>query len=124
MRATFCLLLAVAFLAPPPVRAEKTDLARESYIENSEVDFTLTVKDASAAGGKVRVFEVSAPQSGDFTLLCFVDGKFFRREPAKLPGKYSLSVRGLSKGTHKVTIQVVDKNGRVGRFTQDVVVGN
>ena len=82
----------------------------------------LTLQPSNAAS-KVRVFEISAPQAGQFTLLCFVDGKFFRRESAKLPGKFSLSVRGLSNGTHKVTLQAVDANGRVGRSAQDVTVG-
>ena len=124
MRAAFCLVLAVFLPLAPPVWAAKTDLAREHYVEKSETDFTLTVKDASEAGGKVRVFAISAPQSGDFTLLCFVDGKFFRRVLARLPGKYSLSIRGLSRGAHQVTIQVVDESGRVGRSTQILAVGN
>jgi hypothetical protein len=124
MRVIPILFLSAVLLTPTLVAAEKTDLARENYIENSEVDFALTVKAASEAEGKVRAFAVSAPQAGEFTLLCFVDGKFFRREPARLPGKFSLSVRGLSSGTHQVTLQAVDANGRVGRSTQDVVVGN
>ena len=123
MKSMLFLILGAVWWAALPAWADKTDLAKETYVEASETDFALTVKATEPAGRKVRKFELSAPQPGAFTLLCFVDGKFFRREAIRLPGFYLLSTRGLAVGTHRVTLQVVDSSGRIGSAQQTVETG-
>ena len=116
------LTLLIAFVLAPSVFADKTDLADDKYVENSEFDFKLEAKEIAGNRAKTRVFELSAPQSGNYTLICFVDGHFFKREAIELPGRYSLSARGLSAGAHKITLQVVDANGRVGGARVEITV--
>jgi hypothetical protein len=120
MNTTLALVLTAGLLAVCPVHAEKSDLAREKYVEASDTDFILTVKLANENDRKTRQFELAAPTTGAFTLLSFVDGKFFKREKITLPGTYVLSVRGLAPGSHKVTIQTVDKDGRIGSVNRTI----
>ena len=116
------IIVAVAMVfAAQLISAEKTDLEKEIYVESSVTNFALNVKVSAPADGKTRVFEVTAPPAGPCTLLCFVDRQFWTRSVIDLPGKYSLNVRGLAPGTHRVTIQVVDRNGRVGSSSHSIV---
>ena len=123
MKPVCCLILGVVWWAAQPAWADKTDLAKDHYVEASDTDFVLTVKPVGDAAGKVRSFSVAAPDAGVFTLLCYVDGQFFRRQSIRLPGRYSFNTRGLVPGRHRVTLQVVDAGGRVGSSPQTIVIG-
>lgn len=124
MRTPLILIVGAALWAGlPAVLADRTDLVREHFIESSETDYTLTLKATGRAASNVRAFEVVAPEPGAYTLVCFVDGHYFRSEKRTLPGTYALTVRGLSPGSHRVTIQAVDSQGRIGSATQTVVTG-
>jgi hypothetical protein len=123
----FWLALALALAAPaalvaadPP--AEKTDLARDLYVEQSKTDFILEASAGTSRSPKVRVFNLSAPGSGAFTVLCFLDGKISSQQKLELPGAFKLNVSGLAKGSHRLTLQTVDAAGRVGRATQTLEV--
>ena len=113
-------VIGALLLAGYPAIADKTDLSKEKYVEASEADFAISLKVTGGEKDNVRVFEVAAPTTGTYTLLCFVDGRCWANEKVELPTKYSLSVRGLTPGKHKVTIQVVDKSGRVGSKSHQV----
>jgi hypothetical protein len=115
-------VLTVLLSGMPAVHADKTDLARESYVERSEVDFELSLKDVtpSRQTATVRIYELAGAEPGEHVVLLFVDAKFFRRETVRLPGRHGLSLRGLEPGPHRVTVQVVDSTGRVGRVSRQV----
>jgi len=102
--------------------AEKTDLARDLYVEESKTDFTLEAKAGVTRSPKVRMFNLSAPASGPFTILCFLDGKISSQQKLELPGAFKLNVSGLAPGSHRLTLQSVDAAGRVGRVTQTIEV--
>jgi len=80
----------------------------------------LSLKAVPSANKAVVVFEVSGPQTGTHTLLCFIDGKFWTRQSVTLPAKYSLNVSGLAPGDHRVTLQAVNPSGKVGSASQTV----
>lgn len=119
-----CTLLAfiTSFAMAFPVLAEKTDITNDTYVEKSEFDSKLEVKETAGNRAKTRVFELSGPQSGNYTLVCFVDGNFFKRTAIELPGRYSLSARGLTAGAHKITLQAIDASGRVAGARVEITV--
>ena len=93
--------------------------ARQSGHRSGGNAGTVSVASATCFTGKL-----AAPEPGAYTLLCFVDGKFFRREPIRLSGRYAFNTRGLAPGTHRITLQVVDASGRVGSAPQTLTIGN
>lgn len=121
-RTLYSVLLIAALGGFAVVQAEKTDLPKEVYVERSEVDFELGVKDVTPArrNASMRLYEFTGVGPGEHTILVFVDGKFFRRDKLRVPGRHALSLRGLEPGPHRVTLQVVDAAGRVGRVSRSV----
>ncbi|MBP8259780.1 MAG: hypothetical protein KA118_08965 [Verrucomicrobia bacterium] len=101
--------------APAP---ERTDLAKDVYVEKSPADFALTQKAAAASAPHVLAFELAAgDRLGQHTLLCFVDGALWQLTRIDLPGVYRLSTRGLAPGEHRITFQVVTADNRIGAVT-------
>jgi hypothetical protein len=101
---------------------QKTDLTREVYVEQSGTNFHLAVKIGASRSPKVRVFELSAPVEGKYTLLCFIDGKIWSQQKIDLPGQFKLNTSGMASGSHRVTVQAVDASAQVGRVTQTIKV--
>jgi hypothetical protein len=120
------LLIAFLSLVFVEVRAGKTRLESETYVENSEVDFKLEAEDITTPrqSRTMRVYKLSAPelQPGEHDVLQFVDGRFFRREKIHVPGRLTVSIRGLAPGSHRLVIQVVDGAGRVGSVIRNIEV--
>lgn len=99
--------------------AIKTDLARDVFVEYSQTDFQLGMTNRPGGSRAVTVFDLTAgAELGPCTLVCFIDGKLWRTQPFSLPGEYSLNLRGLSAGEHRITLQVINTEGRVGSATQ------
>lgn len=98
----------------------KTDPAREVFVENSVTNFTLAAE--TTFNRKLSTYEMNLSTSfeGVVTLVCFVDGKLWQHMPFQMPGTYRLNLRGLKPGQHRVTIQAVTPDGRVGRTTTQV----
>jgi hypothetical protein len=99
----------------------KTDLAREVYVEFSQTNTALTVTHEYRLPEKTAAFAISAPTGDEHTLLCFVDGRIWEKKTFAMPGTYSVSLRGVAPGEHRITIQLIDSSGQVGRYT--VVLG-
>jgi len=97
--------------------ADKTEPARDVYVENSTTNFVLRVKVSSAESKSVAAYDIAAPTPGSYVLVSFIDGKPFRPENFESPGTFKLSRRGLTPGTRRLTLQLVDKAGRVGSWT-------
>lgn len=125
MKRFLTLPILLAVLASAPASADRTRLESENYLETSDVDFTLGVKDVTPVrqAAALRVFELTGMSKGEHTVLVFVDGEFFRRQQVRLPGRYPLSLRGLAPGTHEVTLQVVESGGRIASARQKVLTG-
>jgi hypothetical protein len=105
-----------------PAEETKTDPRRDVFVENSTTNFVLGAKPGpSSSRGRVA-FDLSAPQSGDHTLVCFIDGKLLKTSRFVSPGIFELSTRGMAPGSYRVTLQLVDPQGRVGRHTQRIRV--
>ena len=66
------------------------------------------------AGGSLR--------AADYTVVCFIDGKSWKPTRFTSPGTFELSTRGMPPGSYRVTLQLIDANGRVGSNTQTVRV--
>ena len=115
--AVACSIVTLAKAAPTKTKLSKSD---EAVVESSETDFILSMISRLDESGQVRVFELSAPQPGRFTLLCFINGTVCRRDEIDLPGKYQFGLRGLAPGEYRITLQVVDANGRVGHATERI----
>lgn len=124
MKALLLLMCLVLWIDAPTARAEKTRLETEAYVENSDTDYLLVAQDVTSErqARRVRVFQFPSLQPGSYTVLVFVDGRFFRREKLVLPGRYPLSIRGMSPGRHRVTLQVVGGDGRVGSVTKQLEI--
>lgn len=115
MKTAVLILAVLAAVTPGAVLAgEKTDLAKEIYVENSETNFALKATHTVAAKGQVHEFKLSAPAQGAYSLLCFVDGRLWSLKAMNLPGTYKLTTRGMVPGTHRVTLQAVDAGGQIG----------
>ena len=99
------------------VAADKTDPAHDIYIENSTTNFVLSVKGSPSETKSVAAYDITAPTAGPYTLVSFIEGKFYQQENFESPGTFKLSKRGLTPGTRRLTLQLVDKAGRVGRWT-------
>ena len=114
-----CILL-VAALTSASAGPGKTDLAKENLVEDSTPDFVLGSTNSVSVVDHVITFDLSPPAAGKFTVLCYVNGKVFERKEMNLPGTYSVSMRGLSPGNHKVTVQAIDSQGRVGHISKKI----
>jgi hypothetical protein len=101
-----------------PAAETKTDLTRDVFVENSTTNFVLTVKAAQVTGKNKVGFDISAPAPGDYTVVCFIDGKPWRPAKFTSPGTFELSTRGMPPGSYRITLQLVDSQGRVGSATQ------
>lgn len=97
---------------------KKTDPARDVFVENSTTDFTLTAKPARVSGKNKVAFDLSAPDPGDYTLACFIDGKPWKQVKFKSPGTFELNTRGIAPASYRITLQLIDSRGRVGSVTQ------
>ncbi len=95
----------------------KTDLRRDVILENSTTNFVLSAKLASTSDSKKASFDVSAPDAGDYLLVCFVNRKPLKPVKFKSPGNFELSTRGLAPGSYRITLQLIDSQGRVGSST-------
>jgi hypothetical protein len=122
--ARILLILSFGLLAGGSLRAAetKTDPAHDVFVENSATDFVLAVKAPQASGKNRLGFAVSAPDSGDYTVVCFIDGKSLKPTRFTSPGTFELSTRGMPPGSYRVTLQLIDSKGRVGSNTQTVRV--
>lgn len=98
----------------------KTAPARDVFVENSTTDFILTAKAARGSGKSKLAFDLSAPVTGDYTLVSFIDGKPWKPAKFTSPGTFELSTRGMAPGSYRVTLQLVDAQGRVGSATQTI----
>ncbi|HWX19124.1 MAG TPA: hypothetical protein VN578_04360 [Candidatus Binatia bacterium] len=98
----------------------KTAPARDVFVEQTATDFDMAAKVSPPDRDLVVSFDLSGPKVGKYTLVCFIDGRIFKQEPFNLPGTFKLSVRGMEKGTHKVTLQLVDAGGNVGSITKKI----
>ncbi len=97
---------------------ERTDLAKDVYVEKSPADFALTQKARASTTPQVLAFDLAAGDlRGQQTLLCFVDGALWQLTRIDLPGVYRLSTRGLAPGEHRVTFQAVTADNRIGAVT-------
>ena len=114
-----CMLL-LAALPSANAAPGKTDLAKENLVEDSAPDFVLGSTNSVSVVDHVMTFELLPPAVGKFTVLCYINGKVFERKEMNLPGTYSVSMRGLSPGNHKVTVQAIDSQGRVGRISRKI----
>jgi hypothetical protein len=92
------------------------------FVENSATDFMLAVKAPQASGKNRLGFAVSAPDPGEYAVVCFIDGKSWKPTRFTSPGTFELSTRGMPPGSYRVTLQLIDSNGRVGSNTQTVRV--
>jgi len=125
---SICLACVVVFTLLAPSRSyaaetkTKTNPAQDVYVENSVTNFVLVAKIAPAEGKSVTAFELSAPEAGAYTLICFIDGKQFKQEKFKIPGTFKLSTRGMLPGSHRITLQLVDAAGKVGSRTQQIEI--
>lgn len=112
----FLMLMVLLTLAVASAIAQsaKTDLAREVYVESSKPDFPMIVTPLPSASANLLVWEIKPPEEGSYTLICFIDGKFWSRQTVKLPTPYKLNTRGLAPGRYQMTLQLVDRQGRLG----------
>lgn len=111
-------VMALTGLAPTcAVASDKTDPAHDVYVENSTTNFVLSVKVSPSETKSVAVYDVAAPTAGSYILVSFIEGKFYQQQNFESPGTFKLSKRGLTPGTRRLTLQLVDKAGRVGRWT-------
>jgi hypothetical protein len=111
-------LLAGAVFASNALAAEsKTDLTRDVVVENSTTNFVLVAGAPQPAGKSKVSFDLAAPAAGRYTLICFVDGKPAKPVEFTAPGPFVLSTRGLAPGAYRVTLQLIDRQGGVGRVT-------
>jgi hypothetical protein len=112
-----CLVIGTASAAET-----KTDPSRDVFVENSTTNFVLTAKSPQPLGRKGLGFELLAPDPGVYTVVCFIDGK--PQKPAKLtlPGIFALNTRGMAPGPYRITLQLIDSQGRVGSNTQMIQI--
>src|SRR5436190_3012326 len=90
------LIIGLSFAGYLGIGAEgKTDLKRDVYVESSQTDFALTVKADSSTSKQIVVFQISAPNVGAYSLLCFLDGRIWSQSSTNLPGEFKLNTRGL-----------------------------
>lgn len=122
-----CLVVVGVFLAGSGrslAGETKTAPDRDVFVEHSTNELALTAKASPPGSDSVVTFDFSGPGAGKYTLVCFIDGRVFKQEPLTLPGSFKLSVRGMASGTHKITLQLVDADGRVGSHTQQIQVAD
>jgi hypothetical protein len=105
-----------------PAAETKTDLARDVFVENSTTNFVLTAKAAQVTGKNKVGFDLSAPVPGGYTVVCFIDGKPWKPATFSSPGTFELSTRGMPPGSYRITLQLIDSQGRVGSNTQTLEV--
>jgi len=122
MRTLLVFLLTVTLATSGYAAETKTDLGREVFVEESVTDFVLTMKPSLDKRSRVYTMRLSAPFKNTTTLVCFVDGKLWQHMQFQMPGTYRLNLRGLKPGKHRVTIQAVTTDARVGRATSQVEV--
>jgi len=100
----------------------KTDPSHDVFVENSTTNFVLAAKSAQVTGKNRLGFELSAPTPGDCTVVCFIDGKFWKAAEFTSPGTFELSIRGMPPSSYRITLQLIDSQGRVGSNTQIIQV--
>jgi hypothetical protein len=108
-----------AWAQTPDIPPTRTDLAKDVYVESSPSDFRLEMATAASASNQVKAYRLTVEDKGEYKLLSFVDGKVMRLESVKLPGAFKLSVRGLMPGKHRLTLQAIAADGRLGCASQE-----
>lgn len=123
MRIFTMTLLAGGVLVSGAIAEEtKTDLARDVFVENSTTNFVLTASAARPAGKSKVAFDLAAPVPGQYSLVCFIDGKPSKPVEFTVPGAFALSTRGLAPGAYRITLQIINRQGGVGQVTTTLEV--
>ena len=119
-----CCLVTIGLLALGRALAAETKTipARDVFVENSTTNFAFVAKLTDSTSKSVVAFELKAPVAGDYTLVSFIDGREWKVEDFKSPGTFKLATRGMDKGKHRITLQLVDSKGGVGCYRQTIQV--
>jgi len=102
------------------VQAERTDIATETYVEYSEVDFILQSERINVPPEFLITFNVFADKEMLGVLLTFIDGEMVEKRRTGLPFYPVVSTRKLTLGPHRITLQFVSDDGNVGYCTFDI----
>jgi hypothetical protein len=117
------LVAGLVFALAASAQETKTDLSRDVYVEYSTTNFVLTSSAATPAGKAAVAYNLTAPEPGQYKLVCFVNGKASQLPvDFKAPGAFKLSTRGLAPGSYRVTLQLIHPQGGVGRATSTLEV--
>ena len=100
----------------------KTDPSRDVFVENSSTNFVLIASSPQTSGKNRLGFELSAPSPGDYTIVCFIDGKVWKSTKFNSPGTFELSVRGMPPGSYRITLQLINAQGQIGSSTQIIQI--
>jgi hypothetical protein len=111
-----------AWAQSPSAPPARTDLAKDVYVESSPSDFRLEMTAAASPSSQVKAYLLTVAEKGEYKLLSFVDGKMMRLESVKLPGEFKLSIRGLVPGKHRLTLQAITADGRLGCASQSIQI--
>ena len=93
-------------------------------MESSPSDFLLEMMAVVSSARQIKAYQLTVADKGQYTLVSFLDGKVMRLESVKLPGLFKLSTRGLAPGKHRLSVQAVAADGRLGCASQTFEKGS